>query len=61
LPAYRGRGIGSALVRFVIDEARKRGLLRLTLLTDLQNEKAQRFYRRLGFADSSMKPMRLKL
>ena len=61
LPAYRGRGIAAALVKFVIAEARKRGLLRLTLLTDLQNEKAQRFYRRLGFSDSPMKPMRLKL
>ena len=60
-PDYRGLGIATALVRFVIDEARRRGVLRLTLLTDMQNERAQALYRRLGFADSSMKPMRLKL
>jgi ribosomal protein S18 acetylase RimI-like enzyme len=35
--------------------------LRLTLLTDMQNARAQALYRKLGFADSSMKPMRLKL
>jgi len=46
---------------FMIAEARSRGVLRLTLLTDMQNERAQALYRRLGFIDSSMKPMRLKL
>lgn len=61
LPTYRGRGIATALVAFVIAEARRRGVLRLTLLTDTQNERAQEFYRGLGFADSPMKPMRLKL
>jgi GNAT superfamily N-acetyltransferase len=61
LPGHRGRGIASSLVDFVIRQARKQGLLRLTLLTDMQNERAQRLYRKLGFADSAMKPMRLKL
>jgi len=61
LPTHRGRGIATALVAFMIAEARTRGVLRLTLLTDMQNERAQAFYRALGFADSSMKPMRLKL
>jgi GNAT superfamily N-acetyltransferase len=60
-PAHRGRGVATALVRFVIEEARRRGILRLTLLTDMQNERAQALYRKLGFADSSMKPMRLRL
>jgi GNAT superfamily N-acetyltransferase len=61
LPTHRGQGIATALVAFMIAEARTRGVLRLTLLTDMQNERAQAFYRRLGFIDSSMKPMRLKL
>ena len=61
LPSHRGRGIATALVRFIIAEARRRGVLRLTLLTDMQNERAQALYRKLGFTDSSMKPMRLKL
>jgi len=61
LPGHRGRGIATALVKFIVQEARKQGVLRLTLLTDMQNERAQALYRKLGFADSSMKAMRLKL
>jgi AraC family transcriptional regulator of adaptative response/methylated-DNA-[protein]-cysteine methyltransferase len=60
-PTHRDQGIATALVAFMIAEARSRGVLRLTLLTDMQNERAQALYRRLGFIDSSMKPMRLKL
>jgi GNAT superfamily N-acetyltransferase len=61
LPGYRGKGVGKALLQHVIAEARKQGVLRLTLLTDRQNERAQALYRKLGFADSTMKAMRLKL
>jgi GNAT superfamily N-acetyltransferase len=60
-PEYRGRGIASALLRHVIEQARAQGVLRITLLTDMQNGRAQTLYRKLGFADSPMKPMRLKL
>ena len=60
-PTHRGQGIATALAAFAIAEARSRGVLRITLLTDMQNELAQELYRRLGFIDSSMKPMRLKL
>ena len=60
LPTHRGRGIATELVAYMIAEARSRGVLRLTLLTDVQNERAQALYRRLGFIDSSMKPMRLQ-
>jgi GNAT superfamily N-acetyltransferase len=61
LPGYRGKGIGSALLQYVIAEAKKQGVLRLILLTDKQNRRAQALYRKLGFADSTMKAMRLKL
>ena len=61
LPDYRGRGIATALVQFVIAEARKQGLKRLSLLTDGDNARAQALYRKAGFTDSTMKPMRLKL
>jgi len=60
-PTHRDQGIATALAGFAIAEAKSRGVLRLTLLTDMQNERAQELYRRLGFIDSSMKPMRLKL
>jgi GNAT superfamily N-acetyltransferase len=61
LPECRGRGIGQALLGHVIAEAKKEGVKRLTLLTDGGNERAQALYRKLGFVDSPMKPMRLKL
>ena len=61
LPGYRSKGIGSALLQYVIAEARKQGVLRLMLLTDKQNERAQALYRKAGFSDSTMKAMRLKL
>jgi GNAT superfamily N-acetyltransferase len=60
-PERRGRGIASALVRFVIAEARKQGVLRLTLLTDAQNKRAQALYARSGFRPSGMLAMRLHL
>jgi GNAT superfamily N-acetyltransferase len=61
LPGYRGKGIGTALLGYVVAEARKQGVLRLMLLTDKQNKRAQALYRKLGFVESSMKAMRLKL
>ncbi|HWD21645.1 MAG TPA: GNAT family N-acetyltransferase [Burkholderiales bacterium] len=58
-PGHRGRGIGSGLLRHVLAEARKQGALRVTLLTDAQNERAQRLYSKLGFERSTMTAMRL--
>ena len=60
-PEQRKRGIAAMLLKHVIEQARAEGVLRLTLLTDMQNERAQALYRRLGFVGSPMKPMRLKL
>jgi len=60
-PEHRKRGIGAALLKHVIEQARAEGVLRITLLTDMQNERAQSMYRRAGFVGSPMKPMRLKL
>jgi len=61
LPGYRGKGIGTALLQYVIAEAKRQGVLRLMLLTDRQNKRAQALYRKLGFVESTMKAMRLKL
>jgi len=60
-PDHRKQGIGAQLLEYVIAQARAEGLLRLTLLTDMQNEDAQVLYRKLGFVGSPMKPMRLKI
>jgi GNAT superfamily N-acetyltransferase len=60
-PGHRKQGIGAKLLEYVIGQARAEGVLRLTLLTDMQNESAQVLYRKLGFVGSPMKPMRLKI
>ena len=59
-PEHRKRGVGAALLKHVVEQARAEGVLRITLLTDMQNERAQAMYRRVGFVGSPMKPMRLK-
>jgi len=48
-PAYRRQGIGSSLLREVIDEARYHGLCQVTLEVRKSNEAAQRLYESLGF------------
>ena len=60
-PERRGRGLGARLLAYAIEQARADGLLRLILLTDGDNSKAQQLYERAGFTRSGMLPMRLKL
>jgi len=60
-PEARGAGIGAALLAFAAERSRAAGLLRLTLLTDRGNRRAQRLYRKVGFRPSPMVPLRLKL
>jgi GNAT superfamily N-acetyltransferase len=60
-PARRGEGIGKELLEAATEFASLRGATRITLLTDRGNEAAQRFYRRHGFRESAMVPMRRSL
>ncbi|MTI62697.1 MAG: GNAT family N-acetyltransferase [Methylophaga sp.] len=55
---YRGRGLGQELLTAAIDFARQQGCLRITLLTDADNDRAQQFYQKHGFSHSAMVPMR---
>ncbi|MGE0446701.1 MAG: ribosomal protein S18-alanine N-acetyltransferase [Vicinamibacterales bacterium] len=48
-PAFRGRGIGTALMHHVLAEGRARGARRATLEVRASNEAARRLYERLGF------------
>jgi len=59
-PERRGRGVGRMLLEHVIGQARADGVLRVSLLTDAGNERAQDLYRSVGFAASAMRPMRLR-
>ena len=60
-PEHRKQGIGKALLAYVVGQAMAEGALRVMLLTDGDNRSAQALYRKMGFADSSMLAMRLKL
>ena len=53
-PKMRGKGVGSELMKFTLDIAKKNGCKRITLLTDFDNDGAHRFYQHHGFIRSSM-------
>ncbi len=48
----RGHGLGTAMMRWAIDDARARGAALVQLTSDARREDAHRFYERLGFAAS---------
>ncbi len=49
-PAARGKGAGTALLEAARAEAKRRGLLALTLKVEEKNERAAALYARQGFA-----------
>jgi GNAT superfamily N-acetyltransferase len=58
---YQDQGYGSQLLEYAINFARQKNFLRITLLTDRPEIRSQNFFRRHGFHDSAMVPMRLLL
>jgi [ribosomal protein S18]-alanine N-acetyltransferase len=56
LPQFRGRGIGSALLRHVLTEGRRLGARRATLEVRASNDGARRLYERLGFYVAGLRP-----
>lgn len=56
---FRNHGFGGQLMQYAINYAKEKGFLRITLLTDRLIEASQRFFKKHGFAESSMIPMRL--
>lgn len=50
--SHRDRGLGDAMFRWAIDEARRRGCSLVQLTTDKSRADAHRFYARLGFVAS---------
>lgn len=47
----RRRGVGSLLIRHLIEDCRRRGMRRIFLETERPNGDARRLYRRLGFEE----------
>lgn len=58
-PHHRGQGYGTMLVDHVVEFARQKKFLRITLLTDKISAESQEFFKKQGFEYSSMIPMRL--
>ena len=57
----RGQGVGEALNREAIDEARRRGAKNVSLTSRASRETANRLYKRLGFEPYDTNLYRLKL
>lgn len=56
---FRQKGLGKELLGEAIRFSKERNCLRLTLLTDFNNDAAINFYQHFGFKKSEMIPMRL--
>jgi len=57
-PDHRGQGYGAMLVDYVLDFAKQKNFKRITLLTDRLSAESQEFFRKHGFEQSHMVPMR---
>ena len=57
-PEFRGLGYGTLMLNEAAVCARKAGCLRISLVTDEENNGAREFYRRLGFEESRMVTLR---
>lgn len=55
LPKYRGKKLGEALLRNVMDIARDKGARTMTLEVRVTNEIAQSLYRKLGFQNGGIR------
>ncbi|AKV01390.1 GCN5-related N-acetyltransferase [Labilithrix luteola] len=51
-PTARRRGVGESMMRWAIEEARRRGCFRVQLTSNKVRTRAHRFYERLGFVAS---------
>lgn len=59
--AFRSQGVGSALLRSLVNDARNQGFSRVTMKVAPQNTRALRLYERLGFHIVEREPANLIL
>jgi ribosomal protein S18 acetylase RimI-like enzyme len=57
VPRFRGLGIGSRLIEAAVEEARRRGCVKLTLEVLEGNTRAKALYERLGFRAYQLDPL----
>ncbi len=58
---FQGKGYGSQMLEYAINFAKQKNFLRITLLTDRPELRSQSLFKRYGFFESAMIPMRLLL
>jgi ribosomal protein S18 acetylase RimI-like enzyme len=51
---FRGRGIGSALLKFLLSRAEREGCAEVSLTVDPSNTRAQELYKRLGIDEEKI-------
>jgi GNAT superfamily N-acetyltransferase len=56
LPAFKGAGVGAALMEWTLDQARSVGAKRIVLSVWVDNHRAKRFYARYGFVEIGAAP-----
>lgn len=59
--SFRGKGLGKILLSTMQKIAREQGLSRLQLLADHQNQPALDFYRKMGWSETQLFCLRMKL
>jgi predicted N-acetyltransferase YhbS len=57
-PGWRGRGVGTALLRAAVRESEQRGWSRISVVTDHDNARARAMYAAAGFDRSGMALLR---
>lgn len=55
LPEYRGKGLGEAIMKKLIEVAKEKGVITMTLEVRVSNHVAQSLYRKLGFQDGGLR------
>ncbi|WP_066057326.1 ribosomal protein S18-alanine N-acetyltransferase [Robertmurraya korlensis] len=55
LPEFRGQKLGEAILRMIMEIAKKRGAKTMTLEVRVSNEVAQSLYRKLGFMNGGIR------
>ena len=54
-PAHQNCGIGKALMQYLLNQARQKGITRVILEVRISNENAMRLYRSLGFQNCGIR------
>jgi ribosomal protein S18 acetylase RimI-like enzyme len=61
MPEHRGTGLGGLLLKWIVEESRKRDLERVTLHVALTNPRARKLYEKLGFKGGMVEGYHLRM